>query len=320
VARQAGKTLIGAFVVGAVALAAAGITVFGSGRFFQKRTTFVMFFSGSITGLSVGSPVEFRGVKVGQVTKIAAVFDPKTLNITIPVYIEFDPKSLIVTGRDDASTEPSPNQFYQPLLEKGLKAQLDIESFITRQLYINIDFYPDKPTTLLGLDPRVPEIPTIPSLQDQIVQMLQKLPEKIMTVTDGIERLVNSPAAQQSLRDLDGLIRGIATEVTPLMASLTATSNAARRTFVRAEKTLSMEEGPPAEMAASFIDAMTKAGASLDQMRSTLGSYQKVAVQNANVGYDLTRTLADLDAAARSVRSLAQYLELHPEAVLKGKR
>jgi paraquat-inducible protein B len=73
-------------------------------------------------------------------------------------------------------------------------------------------------------------------------------------------------------------------------------------------------------MAASFIDAMTKASASLDQMRSTLGSFQKVAAQNANVGYDLTKTLADLDAAARSVRSLAQSLELHPEAVLKGKR
>src|SRR6266446_7579923 len=306
--------------IGAVALAAVAIVVFGSGRFFQKRFTFVMFFSGSITGLSVGSPVEFRGVKVGQVTKIAAVFDPKTLNITIPVYIEFDRKSLIVTGRDEASTEPSPNQFYQPLLEKGLKAQLDIESFITRQLYINIDFYPDQPTTLVGLDPRVPEIPTIPSLQDQIVQMLQKLPEKIMTVTDGIERLVNSPAAQQSLRDLDALIRGVATEVKPLVASLTSTSDAARRTFKQAEKTLSLREGRSAEIADSITETMKKAGDSLDQMRSTLSSYQKVAAQNANVGYDLTKTLGDLDGAARSVRSLAEYLELHPEAVLKGKR
>ena len=245
---------------------------------------------------------------------------PRALTITIPVYIEIDPKSLVVSGSEDAASVFSKHTLYEPLLEKGLKAQLDIESFITRQLYINMDFYPDRPTRLLGLDPRYPEIPTILSLQDQIVQTLQKLPEKIMNVTDGIERLVNSPAAQESLRDLDGLIRGIATEVTPLIASLTATSNAARRTFVQAEKTLSMEEGPPAEMAASFIDAMTKAGASLDQMHSTLGAYQKVAVQNANVGYDLTKTLADLDAAARSVRSLAQYLELHPEAVLKGKR
>jgi phospholipid/cholesterol/gamma-HCH transport system substrate-binding protein len=319
VGRQARKTLIGAFVVGAVALAAAGITVFGSGRFFQKRFTFVMFFSGSITGLSVGSPVEFRGVRVGQVTKIAAVFDPGKLTITIPVYVEIDPKSLVVSASEDASSVLSPD-LYKPLLDKGLKAQLDIESFITRQLYINMDFYPDSPTRLVGLDPLHQEIPTIPSLQEQIVQTLQKLPEKIMNVTDGIERLVNSPAAQESLRDLDGLIQVLAGGVKPLMASLTATSDGARRTFAQAEKTLSMKEGASAEMAASFTETMKKAGASLDQMRSTLESYQQVAVQNANVGYDLTRTLAQLDAAARSVRSLAEYLELHPEAVLKGKR
>ena len=317
---QARKTLIGAFVVGAVALAAAGITVFGSGKFFQKRIMCVMYFSGSITGLSVGSPVEFRGVRVGEVTKIAAVFDPDTLSIAIPVYVEIDPTSLIVSGKEKASSVLSDRKFHQPLLEKGLKAQLDIESFITRQLYINMDFFPDRPTRLLGLDTRYPEIPTIPSLQDQIVQTLQKLPEKIMNVTDGIERLVNSPAAQESLRDLDALLRGIATEITPLMASLNATSDAARRTFAQAEKTLSLKEGPSAEMAASFTDAMKKTGASLDQMRSTLGTYQKVAVQNANLGYDVTKTLADLDAAARSVRALTEYLELHPEAVLKGKR
>ena len=198
-ASQAKKTMIGAFVIGAVALAAAGITVFGSGKFFQKRLTFVMFFSGSITGLSVGSPVEFRGVRVGQVTKIAAVFDPKTLSITIPVYVEVDPKTLVVSGSEDAWSVLAAHNLYEPLLEKGLKAQLDIESFITRQLYINMDFYPDSPTKLLGLDSQVPEIPTIPSLQDQIVHTLQKLPEKIMNVTDGIERLVNSPAAQEFL-------------------------------------------------------------------------------------------------------------------------
>jgi paraquat-inducible protein B len=319
-ARQARKTLIGGFVVGAVALAVLGTTVFGSGKFFHKRYTFVMFFSGSITGLSVGSAVEFRGVKVGQVTKISAVFDPKTLSITIPVHVEIDPASLIVSGAQAASGLLSTQEFRQALLEKGLKAQLDIESFITRQLYISLDFFPDKPTRLLGLDPRYPEIPTIPSLQDEIVQTLQKLPEKIMNVTDGIERLVNSPAAQESLRDLDALIRAIAVEMKPLVANLNATSNAARRTFAQAEKTLSMKEGPSAEMAASFTDAMKQASFSLDQMRSTLGSYQKVAEQNANVGYDVTKTLGDLDAAARSVHSLAEYLERNPEAMLKGKR
>jgi len=319
-ARQPSKTLIGAFVVGAVALATLAIIVFGSGRFFQKRVTCVMYFSGSITGLSIGSPVEFRGVKVGEVTKIAAVLDPKTVSITIPVYVEIDPKSLIVLGNEDASKLFANNRAYNPLLEKGLKAQLDIESFVTGKLYINMDFFPKLPAKLLGLDPRYPEIPTIPSLKEEILLTLQKLPEKIIAVADGVAQLVNSPAAQDSLRDLDALIRSLATQIGPLMSSVTATSDAARRTFRQGEKTLAMKEGPSAEMAASFIDTMKKAGASLDQMRSTLGSYQKLAEPSGNLGHDLTKTLEDLDAAARSVRSLADYLELHPEAVLQGKR
>ena len=317
--RQPRNTLIGAFVVGAIALAVLGIAAFGSGRFFQKRFTCVMYFSGSITGLSVGSPVEFRGVKIGQVTKIAAVFDPKAVTVHIPVYIEVDPKSLIVVGDEDAAKVLSTNRFYEPLLEKGLKARLDIESFVTGKLYISLDFHPGPPQ-LLGLDPRYPEIPTIPSLQEEIVKTLQKLPEKIIAVADGIERLVNSPAAQDSLRDLDALIRSVAKEVGPLSASTRSTLAAARGAFTQGEKTLAMKEGPSAEMASSFIETMKKASGSLDQMHATLETYQRLAEPSGTLGHDLGRMLGDVDAAARSIHSLAEYLELHPEAVLKGKQ
>ena len=266
VARKPSKTLIGAFVVGAVVLATVGVIVFGSGRFFSKRFTRVMYFSGSITGLSVGAPVKFRGVQIGQVTKIAAVFDPRTVTITIPVYIEIDTKSLIVLGKGEATSVDSKNDFYQPLLEKGLKARLDIESFVTGTLYINLDFHPEIPPRLLGLDPQFPEIPTIPSLQDEILKTLQELPQKIIAVADGVARLVNSSAAQDSLQDLDALIRTISTQIGPLMTSMRTTSDAARGAFRQGEKTLAMKEGPSAEMAASFIDTMKKARASLDQM------------------------------------------------------
>jgi paraquat-inducible protein B len=305
--------------VGAVALAVLGIAVFGSGRFFQKRFTCVMYFSGSITGLSIGSPVEFRGVKIGQVTNIAAVLDPKAVTVNIPVYIEVDPKSFIVLGDEDASKALSTNQFYEPLLEKGLKARLDIESFVTGKLYISMDFHPGPPR-LLGLDLRYPEIPTIPSLQEEIVKALQKLPEKIIAVADGIERLVNSPAAQDTLRDLDALIRSVTKEVGPLSASTRSTLEAARRAFTQGEKTLAMKEGASAEMAASFTETMKKASVSLEQIHSTLETYQRLAEPSGTLSHDLTRTLGDLGAAARSVHSLAEYLELHPEAVLKGKQ
>ena len=330
-ARQASKTLIGGFVVGAVALAAAAVTILGSGKLFQNRPTVVMFFSGSITGLSVGSPVEFKGVKVGEVTKIAAVFHPNDLSIAIPVYVEFDPKSLIVSSEgQERLGEPAlfySHSYYQPLLDKGLKAQLDIQSLITRQLYVSLDFRPEMPTTLLGLERRYPEIPTIPSIQEQIVKTMQKLPDKIMSATDGIERLVNSPATQETMKDLtvaihdlDALIREVRSEVKPLASSLRASSDSARRTFAQAEQTLALKEGPAAEMAASVTETVKKAGASLDEARSTLSAYERIAAQNANVGYDLQRTLAQLDAAARAIRSLAEYAELHPEALLKGRR
>jgi paraquat-inducible protein B len=330
VARRASKTVIGAFVVGAVALAFAAITVFGSGRLLRNRPTVVMFFSGSITGLSVGSPVEFRGVRVGTVTNIAAVFDPKDLSISIPVYVEFDPNSLIISSRGPEFGEKpklfESSRFHQPLLEKGLKAQLDIQSLITRQLYISLDFHPELPTRLVGLEKRYPEIPTIPSLQEQILAALQKLPDKVISATEGLGRLVNAPATQQALqdlaatmRDLDALVRDVRSEVKPIAASLKASSEAARRAFTQTERTVSQKEGPSAELAANLNDVLKKASASLEQMRSMLGSYEAVAAQNSNVGYDLSRTLGAVDDAARAVRSLADYLELHPEAVLKGR-
>ena len=247
------------------------------------------------------------------------MLDPKAVSVHIPVYIEVDPKSLIVLGDEDASKVLSTNHFYEPLLEKGLKAQLDIESFVTRKLYINMDFHPGPPK-LLGLDPRYPEIPTIPSLQEEIVKTLQKLPEKIIAVADGIERLVNSPAAQDSLRDLAVLIPSVTKEVGPLSASTRSTLEAARRALTQGEKMLAMKEGPSAEMAASFTETMKKASVSLDQMYSTLETYQRLAEPNGALGHELTRMLGDLDSAARSVHSLAEYLELHPEAILKGKQ
>jgi phospholipid/cholesterol/gamma-HCH transport system substrate-binding protein len=325
VARQASSTVIGGFVVGAVALAVVALTVFGSGRLFQHRPTLVMFFSGSITGLSVGSPVEFRGVKVGEVTKIAAVFDPKTVNIAIPVYVEFDPNSLIVNDGDRALIDTG--SLYQPLLDKGLKAQLDIQSLITRQLYVSLDFHPEIPPRLVGRDPRFPEIPTIPSLGDQIQALLQKLPDKILRATDGIERLVNSPTVQGTvqdlgvvLRDVDALVKDLRGEVKPVAASVKRSADAAHGAFAQAERTLSLKDGPAGEVAANLADTVKKAGASLEQLRSTLAAYERLAAQNSGVGDDLARTLGQVDAAAHAVRSLADYVELHPESLLKGRR
>lgn len=322
-AKAASKTIIGAFVVGAVALVVAAVALFGSGRFFTERPTYVMYFPGSVTGLEKGSPVLFRGVKVGDVTEISAMFD-KNMSVVISVYVEYDPASLTIPEGLKIAAGGKRYPFINKLIAKGLKAQLRMKSLITGQLYVALDFFPAKPISLTGLDRRYPEIPTIPSTSDVLMSTLEQVPlaeitNKLLKVTEGIEKIINSPEIKGSVKSLDAdlrslgdLIRNFDAEVKPLAASLMDTSAAARGAFVQAEKTLALNDGEPGKMAESLQKT-------LEDLRGAIASYQNLAERNTNLGYDLAKTLQEIDGAAKSLRSLAEYLERHPESLVKGK-
>jgi paraquat-inducible protein B len=351
-AQEANKTMIGAFVVGAIVLAAMGITIFGSGKFFQDKPVYVMYFDGSINGLTVGSPVEFRGVKIGEVTAIKASFNPKELNFVIPVYARIDNDSFSLEGDEDHFPAFNKYQFYKPLIAKGLKAQLKVKSFITGQLFISVDFYPQLPVKLAHLETKYPEVPTIPSDMQQLFATIQKIPfnqiaDRLARALEGIEKTVNSPEIDKGLKNLNRimtdtnrLVSHMDAEFKPLITNLTQTSDSARTAFVQAgdlavnlkgtsdaargaftqaEKTLALNEGVPGELAAGIRDATAKASASLEQMQSTLASYEQLSQGRAGVGYDLHKTLGEIESAARALHTLADYLERHPESLIKGK-
>ncbi len=96
--KQANKTLIGAFVIGSIALLVAAVLILGGGKLFSNKFKVVMFFDGSIKGLNVGSPVMFRGVKVGTVSDINLMLDARALSFQTPVVAELDPARLVLTG------------------------------------------------------------------------------------------------------------------------------------------------------------------------------------------------------------------------------
>lgn len=259
-AKPVSKTLIGLFVVEAVILGIAAVALFGSGKFFRSRPTYVMFFSGSVNGLAVGSAVQFRGVKIGEVTEIKAQFNPEDLSFTIPVYVEIDPRSITTAKRSDNIPGSHINRFLNQLVAKGLKAQLKMKSYVTGQLFVALDLYPDKPIHLAGIEKRYPEIPTIPSTADVLMATLDKVPVSeivngLVKLTNGVEKLVNSPEISSglenlgtSLKELGSLVRKIDAEVQPLSSSIRNTSDAARNAFVQAEKTLALQEGVPGEL------------------------------------------------------------------------
>ena len=231
--KKANKTLIGAFVVGAVILLILSLVVFGSGKFFSRTIKYVLFFEGSVKGLAIGAPVTFKGVKIGTVKDITLVYDPHIRFAFIPVIIETEPDRIkgAPLNRDRKNL--------QFLIDTGLRAQLEIQSFLTGQLAVTLDFFPDKPARLLGLIKDYPEIPTIPSPLGELQKNIGDIPVK--------------------------------------------------------------------EISLDLQESMHSLNIALKESRET-------------IIFDVENTLREVAEAARSVRLLAEHLEQHPEALIKGKK
>ena len=325
--KQASKTVIGTFVLGAIALMIAGVVVFGSDKFFRKVNRDVMFFEGSVKGLQIGAPVMFRGVQIGHVTDVILRINARELTAFIPVYAEIYPQKIVPIEGDQSYDQ----QYLQSLIKKGLRAQLQLQSFVTGQLVVNLDFYPNTPVRLVGLEKKYPEIPTIPSSLEQLTKRFEELPlkeiaDRLNETLAGINKIVNSKDLQTSINSLnnllkstDALVKNLNAEVGPLAADIKGTTGAARAAIVQAEKTLRFDEGAPGEIASSIKETLSAAQATLKETNKAVENINGVAVQNANLGYEIGRTLEQIAELSRSIRVLADYLERHPEALLRGK-
>ena len=324
--KQASRTLIGAFVLGASALVVAAVIIFGSGKFFKKTFRYVLFFEGSVKGLSVGAPVIFHGVNVGRVTDIRLLINGKDLAILIPVFIELDPdRARVISG--DLEKEA----YFEAFIDKGLKAQLQMQSFVTGQFLINLDFYPDKPLRLVGIEKGFVEIPTVSSTIEELTKTLQELPikeliEKFNHAVESIDQIASSPelkesvhSLNQALKSFDRLSNNVDSRVGPLSSQVSGAADAALSAFVQAEKTLKMEEGAPGQIAVSINETLSAARAALEETQKAVEGFKKIGAQNANLGYEISKTLGEISALTRSLRSLADYLDRHPESLLKGK-
>jgi paraquat-inducible protein B len=325
--KQANKTIIGAFVLGAIALVVSGVLMFGSGKLLREIGTYVLYFEGSVKGLNIGSPVLFRGVKVGSVTDIMLQYNPEDLNVYIPVVIEVE------RDRFESVTDKKRKKAkVRELIDHGLRAQLQLQSMVTGQLMVNLDFYPDEPFIMVSREKaRYPEIPAIPSDLQKITKTIEKLPldkifNKLSESLDGIEKIVNSPDLQGSIASLkkaldsaDTLLVNINRKVEPLVANIEDTSDAARDAFAQAEKTLALEEGVPGELASSIKETLASIRNTLGEAEQSLASVQGVIDDDSPLAYELNKTLKDLSAAARSLRMLTDYLGRQPESLIQGK-
>ncbi|HEY4743813.1 MAG TPA: MlaD family protein [Desulfuromonadaceae bacterium] len=318
------KTAIGAFVLGALALLVAGVLVFGAGKLFTREHTYVTFFDGSVKGLSIGSPVTFRGVKVGQVTNISIIADPATRRLKIPVIFDLEPAKFKGTR---AEFQNDPQAVESAVKELGLRTQLQMQSFVTGQLMVSIDFFPGTPANYVGLIKKYHEIPSIPTPLEQLQKTLESLPYKeivdnLNRMLKAVDQLVSSIDARRTtrtieaaIRDVQTLVRNVNAKVDPLADSLTRTSGAAEAALNETRETMAAARGNLQELADTTQDTLDSAQAALKQSEQTLRAYS----DDSRLVIELNKTLRELSAASRSFRHLSEYLERHPESLLRGK-
>ncbi len=318
------KTTIGLFVLGAIALFVAGVLFLGAGKFFTKQHTYITYFDGSVKGLNVGSPVMFRGVKVGQVTDISILADQAKHTLKIPVIFDIEPEKVKGTREEfqqDASYIENAVKGY------GLRTQLQTMSFVTGQLMVALDFFPEKPAVFVGLNKKYPEIPSVPTSLEQLQKTLESMPfrEIVNNLNDTLqatENLVKSIDARKTMQTVEGAVKDVQLlvqhtneKIDPLIESFTKTSTAAEETLKETKDTMAATRDEIRDLSASAQSALESAQAALKQSELTLQAYSA----DSRLVTELNKTLRSLSATSRSFRHLSDYLERHPEALLQGK-
>lgn len=317
------RTLIGAFVVGAVILAVAGVLVFGSGELVGDRKFVVMYFDGSVKGLTAGAPVVFRGVKIGTVTKISLVFNHDDLSFLIPVIAELDLDKIHDIGVKSSSRD----DYFEELIDKGGRAQLQVSNFVTGQLMVGLDFFPEQPARFVGLDKRYTEIPTVQSSMDEISRTLSHLPmqdlvKKVTAIFSGLDKLLNSPEAASSLsllredlQEARTTLKTVNAQLSPIVSNVRETTANLKTVSERSALAMNGQDGIPAQVGQTLAAARS----TLLRAEQTLASLDSKTAENSMLMNDVGRTLDELSSTARSFRILSDYLEQHPEALLRGK-
>ncbi len=325
--------LIGAFIVLSFFLFTAALIIFGGKKFFDKENTVITYFEDSLQGLSVGAPVTYRGVTVGQVKAINIhVSQDNGPNhiITIPVLISLIPGSSVVTDGPDGEQETVTNKFLAAMCEQGLRAKLKTQSMLTGKLYIDLAVYENSTPVYRARDNTYFEIPTLPSERYQITQILEnmdfnELYNKAISTFNSLENLAaNLDQAFGSEKTIQ-LIDEINMTITRLHSILTLVDDKLPPILQKMEHSLGQidELASHADQVVTSIDKrltpfMDDMDATLKQADQLLRQAKTAIAPSSPLYFRLTETMQQLEEAAVAVQKLSNFLHRNPEALIYG--
>jgi paraquat-inducible protein B len=322
--RRANPTAIGLFMLGAVVLTVIGVATLASASWFNQQTKFISYFGESVNGLEVGAPVKFQGVLVGRVTQLLIQIELADKTFEVPVEYDIDLTRLKSAGGSFVQLD-DPAVLRQQITD-GLRAQLQMESIVTGQLYIELAYRTDPaPAELQARGTTFPEIPTSPSLLAafgtqagslvgdvlkilfQVNEMLaavnmEELNRSVVASAGAVERLADSEEIRTALKDV------------PLM---TAQFN---RTMGEMEVLASRLGASIDPMQVQMAGTNSEVVVTLQTMRETMENTRGFLSADSGVGYQMESAMVSLKEAADALRALTLSLERNPDMLLRGRK
>lgn len=328
-------TVVGLFVLGAILLAGVALFSFGGVSFFSKPERFVVFFDETIHGLDNGSPVKFRGVRIGRVVGLniratPADRPPGASGSVVAVVCELSRD--VVTDGNGAPIDVSDRAELQRLIDSGLRAQLGVIGYATGLLYVELDFYdpaayPARKRPYIESD--YLEMPSVPSKSAEFLRSLDEILASLKGVdfprlASEVQGLVADTRAQIRAADLGTVSREWAAagrSVSALAESpelKTALANAASAT-ARLDRVLADLETVTGAGSEQFPLALQDARTAMRQFTETTAVMKRFINAQQYLGDDASKALSRLGEAAAAVARLADFLERNPNALLSGR-
>jgi len=266
------------------------------------RVFYQVSFPGPLHGLAVGTPVELRGIPIGRVASLRLEYDAASDAIRVPATLEISPHRIAVPGetpipRDDtkAATEAT-NRLFEHLIAKGLRARLAPDNLLIGSRLVDLEFIENPAPAKLGATQPYPEFPTAPG---------SGLDEVVRSASSFLDQLAALPLAE--------LIGGMREMVQH--ADAVVGSPELKRSVKQLDRTLADAGQFARDMRVQAGPLLAKLNSAADQLGATLA----LLGNDPRSATDLARTMDELKQAARSVRVLADMLERHPEALLRGR-
>ncbi|MDO8540094.1 MAG: MlaD family protein [Opitutaceae bacterium] len=323
-------TVVGAFVIGAFALLIVALLTFGGVNLFDKPQRFIVFFDESIHGLDLGSPVKLRGVRVGRVVALNVRYDDRSNRSVVAVVCELSKD--VVTDNKGAVLDVSSRAELQTLVDRGLRARLQVLGLATGLLYVELDLFDPReyPVDPKQTDLRYVVVPYVPSaiveFQASATEILSKLKRvDFEGITRGLAALVTDARKQLEGVDLKGLTEQW--KKTGVQVETLASSPDFKQTFENVNAAVADVRAAVAKLDArieptskELSDTLAEAKKTIEAFNATATAAQAFISTHSGLGLEVVETLEHLNEAADAVKRLADFLERNPNALITGRK